>query len=61
MNISPPTVLILLANVWNMKHLAASLSTLAFTCVLNASETLYNGIVLPDVWPPRLADFPSAQ
>src|SRR5437867_1076166 len=25
-----------------------------------ASETLYNGIVLPRKWPPRLADFPTS-
>jgi hypothetical protein len=33
-----------------------SLAALAQT--LSAGETLYNGIVLPDVWPPKLADFP---
>ena len=26
----------------------------------DASETLYNGIVLPREWPPRLADFPTS-
>jgi len=42
-----------------MKQFTALISMVAFTCVLNAGETLYNGIVLPDVWPPHLADFPS--
>jgi hypothetical protein len=36
-----------------MKSLAALISIVAFACVLNAGETLYNGIVLPNVWPPR--------
>src|SRR5262245_5678938 len=27
---------------------------------IKAGETLYNGIVLPDQWPPRLADFPTS-
>src|SRR5688572_5586377 len=26
----------------------------------DAGETLYNGIVLPREWPPRLADFPTS-
>ena len=25
----------------------------------NSAEVLYNGIVLPSPWPPRLADFPT--
>src|SRR5262245_49969213 len=26
----------------------------------NSGETLYNGIVLPSSWPPRLSDFPTS-
>ncbi|MBM3890925.1 MAG: glycoside hydrolase family 32 protein, partial [Verrucomicrobia bacterium] len=37
---------------------AALILVVAVAQNLNAGETLYNGIVLPDVWPPRLADFP---
>ena len=32
----------------------------ASTVVLSAAETLYNGIVLPNEWPPRLTEFPTS-
>ncbi len=39
-------------------RLRAALAALfIFTQVLPAAETLYNGIVLPEPWPPRAADF----
>jgi len=37
--------------VWGLIHLSIHLSTHA--------ETLYNGIVLPDTWPPRLSEVPN--
>ena len=37
--------------------LAALLAWVACAQALSAAETLYNGIVLPEAWPPRAADF----
>ena len=43
----------------NRRFLAALIALAALVQALDAAEKLYNGIVLPEAWPPRAADFPS--